>query len=119
MSQKKFLLFAFTLIYLLHLGLKFSIFRLDFQLPIWMSSHLADLICMPIFLSFCLFLIQKIIKKPDFSFSWQQIGFQFLYFSIVFEYFLPKIAERYTADIYDVLMYALGSLFFYFFLNKN
>lgn len=34
-------------------------------------------------------------------------------YAIYFEIIMPPISERYTADIWDVVMYALGSFLFY------
>lgn len=40
------------------------------------------------------------------------IVFAVLYQTIIFEFILPNISERYTYDVWDVVAYAVGGLFF-------
>ena len=43
--------------------------------------------------------------------------FTLIYVSILFEWVLPKINAKYTADYYDIIMYIVGLLVFYFIQN--
>ena len=43
------------------------------------------------------------------------IVFALIYVSVAFEFVLPKYSGKFTADVFDVLMYILGSITFYFF----
>lgn len=114
MIQRYWVLFLFFLLYIVHLGLKFW----HVPVPIWASSYWADALCMPLFLSFLLFSIRKIKQTPSFYLSLNMIVFVWAYLSFTFEFLLPFFSKKYTADKVDVLIYALGGLFFYFFQKK-
>jgi hypothetical protein len=103
-----------TILYLVHLGIKF----LQYPVNEWISSYLADVLCLPILLSYILLVLRYFKKKPLLWLNTPQILFLFLYVSILFEFILPKYSKRYTADIYDVLAYAFGAIFFYCFQKK-
>jgi len=70
------------------------------------NHYLADLICMPL----VFYLVEAIFKvlKIKFILSITKIIFGVLYFSFLFEFLLPKLSEKYTADWIDVLMYCCG-----------
>jgi predicted neutral ceramidase superfamily lipid hydrolase len=86
----------------------------------FVHAYLDDILCMPVVLTLTLFLIRKIIKTPDYQLSKKQIIFALIYFSVVFEVFLPQYSEKYTADILDVMAYVIGAIIFYKFINlKN
>jgi hypothetical protein len=38
---------------------------------------------------------------------------------LVFEWYMPKHYSRYTADIWDVVMYIFGGLFFGLVMNRK
>ncbi len=107
--------YLLTGIYLIHLCLKFAYV----SVPTWMSSYLADFLCLPFLLSWTTLLIRKVQQNPFFSPSFGMILFTFLATSIVFEWYLPSISSRYTSDSLDVVMYASGGVFFYFFKKAN
>ena len=41
-----------------------------------------------------------------------------LYYSVIFEFILPKFSLKYTADYYDVLCYGIGAILFYYHQKK-
>lgn len=53
------------------------------------------------------------IFKINASLSLPKIIFGVAYFSFLFEFLLPQLSEKYTADWLDVIMYGLGG-FLYF-----
>lgn len=110
----KFLTFI-SLLYAVHLFIKFS------QYPVneWISSYLADVLCLPILLSYILLLMRYFKKESLLWLNIPQIIFLFLYVSLLFEFILPKYSKRYTADFCDVIAYAVGAIFFYFFQKQN
>jgi hypothetical protein len=57
--------------------------------------------------------------KNSLIFTKQQIFIGWLYFSFMFEYVLPKWSPTYTSDIFDILCYAIGAVFFYKFINVS
>ncbi len=49
--------------------------------------------------------------------SWRKALFTFLVLSIVFEYYLPRRSELQVGDGWDIVMYAVGTVFFMVFFN--
>ena len=75
------------------------------------NHYLADLICMPIIF----YIVEGLFRvlKINASLSLPKIIFGVAYFSFLFEFLLPQLSEKYTADWLDVIMYGLGG-FLYF-----
>lgn len=81
-------------------------------------SYLDDLLCFPIILSLILLIQRKWrIKSDYFILPKSHIILSVFVFIIIFELILPRISIKYTADIFDVIAYVLGSIFFLKFLN--
>ena len=91
---------------------------LEFKVPTFVSSYIADLCCMPVVLSICLFVLRQIQKEYGTLPRWF-ISLMVIYWGWYFEYYLPQTSHLYTADLIDVLMYALGALIFYLWQNNN
>lgn len=92
---------------------------LNYPVPPILNNYLADLLCMPIVLSICLFCVQAIKKDRNLKLPAFSIFSLFILYSIYFEVILPPLHERYTADYIDVIIYFLGSLIFYFLQKKS
>ena len=114
MIKKYFILFLICVFYLIHLFLKFS----QSAVPKWFSNYFADLLCLPILLSFALLVLRYLKKNQFLWLNYQQIIFAFFYTSILFEFILPKYNTSYTSDLFDVLAYGMGAVCFYFFQEK-
>lgn len=82
---------------------------LSIHLP-FVDHYLDDLLCMPIILGG--FLAEQMDLTGRQRLSLGQIGLCTVLVAILFEGLLPQLSVRYTADIYDVGCYVLGSLFF-------
>ncbi len=67
---------------------------------------------MPIVLFICKEVVSYLFKRKIFL-SLSLIIVLTLYYSWYFEYYLANINTRYTADYIDVVLYFIGSLFFY------
>lgn len=80
--------------------------------------YLLDLIAVPILSQLGLWWMRLIKGKANELLSIWHIAFIVLSLSLVFELYMPKHQNRYTADVWDILMYFLGGLFFYFIMNK-
>lgn len=64
--------------------------------------------------------LQQNLINPYFKFSLKQIIGAWIFFSIYFEAIAPKILyPHYTSDPLDVLMYGVGAVFYYLFLNQG
>ena len=90
----------------------------------WVSDYLADLLCLPIVLSFCLFVMKKWrVVSRDFELTKAMIIATIVYFSIVFEWILPSLSNHHHGDVLDIVAYSLGALAYYFFrktqVSKN
>lgn len=93
--------------------LNLLLLNLDLQLPTFFSSYLNDLLCMPVVLSICLFLIRKISKKKELKISLFSAFSLAALYSVYFEVYLPEVTIRYTSDVIDVLLYFSGALIFW------
>jgi hypothetical protein len=91
--------------------------RMGIVIPI-VHSYLDDLLCLPLTLTIALFIQQKITGSPTYLLSKNKIIFVWLFYSLYFEAWLPKVYSRYTADFLDVLVYGAGAFIFYIYLNK-
>ena len=93
-----------------------NLFGYQFYWPI--QFYLLDLIAVPILAQIGLWWMRLIKGKRNELLSIWHIAFIVLSLSFVFEIYMPKHQTRYTADVWDILMYFLGGLFFYFVMNK-
>ena len=97
--------------YLIHLLFKFG----RVPVPWFISHYFADLLCMPLLLSVVVIGMRGVKKDPNLILPGSMIVMAVLYVAFVFEYWLPLHWSRYTADVFDLLMYGVGGLGFYFF----
>lgn len=86
--------------------------QLNFKLPYLINNYLNDLLCLPIILSITKFVL-KIITKKNFNISLLCILAIATFYSIYFEWYLPKHNERYTSDLIDIILYFIGGLVYY------
>jgi hypothetical protein len=107
------LFWALTAVYLGHWAWRL----LDLHRPEWVRFYLDDLLCIPLVLTVTLFIL-RIFYGPQVRLSWYHVVFTVLYFSLAFEVFFPKFMSRYTGDWVDAVLYAVGGLIFYRFMNK-
>lgn len=97
--------FLAAAIYLLqHLGI---------GLPLWINCYTNDFLCLPIVLGYEQLFFRWLTGKRNYTFSLPLILSMAAYYSLYFEYYLPQINERYTADFIDVILYFSGALCFY------
>lgn len=77
----------------------------------------ADVQCMPLVLTLTDWLLKQ-LKGSEFQLSFAQLSFITIYFSVAFELLLPYFSSQFTADIWDVVCYLLGSIFYWSYLRK-
>ncbi|MEG9328079.1 hypothetical protein V6B16_09045 [Salinimicrobium catena] len=87
---------------------------LTFTQPWWIRNYLNDLLCMPVVLGICLHLVRFMKNDRTIRISLFTTISLAVFYSLYFEIILPPITERYTADVFDVLLYFTGALLFYF-----
>lgn len=90
---------------------------LQFPRSLFVQHYLDDLLCLPIVLTATLF-IMRFLYGSQVRFSVYQVIFVVVYVSVLFEGVLPQHMERYTGDVVDVLLYALGGWIYFRFLNR-
>ncbi len=66
---------------------------------------------MPIVLFVCQSVVRELKSNKE-RLPWSLIFMVTLFYSVYFEYYLPKVNPRYTADFVDVLLYFMGAVFF-------
>ena len=57
-------------------------------------------------------------KKKQFSFKWYDILVITIVLALVSEQLFPLLSEEFTSDPLDYVAFALGGVYFYYFLNK-
>ena len=85
----------------------------NYEIPDFINGYLTDLVCMPFVLLICLGCIHGIRKNSHLTIPWWVILLVFIEYALLFEWILPAKNSIYTADLWDVVMYALGSLIFF------
>ena len=83
-----------------------------------LRAHLADVLALPLLLTLALWGLRRYyFRRPAFVLPRSWIFSAWLVFSLWFEWLLPRLDARATADWRDVLAYALGGLVFARFMN--
>ena len=113
MRRYPFLVFLLAL-YVVHLVLKFG----RVPVPPFFSHYFADLLCMPLLLSSTVLFMRWVRADASLYLSGAMILVASLYVSLVFECVLPLFFQRYTADVWDVVMYGVGGGLFYVFQKR-
>lgn len=88
------------------------------RLPKVVRFYLNDFLIIPIVLTSCLLVVRYLKGNQNLRLSIVQILYITAMYSILFEYWFPIFHSRYTADVFDVVMYFSGGTLFYF-LQKN
>jgi hypothetical protein len=84
----------------------------------FLSCYLDDLLCLPLVFSTWQFFF-KMFTGDDYHFSFFKITWTAAYFSFAMEWLLPQFSQRYTRDLWDVVMYFAGGMLFYVFAQKS
>ena len=96
----------------------FNELNLGFSKQFYVQYYLNDLIA-PIVLLTLTSLFLMLIYRDIFIFSKAQLLFFFLYLSFVFELLLPYLSSSFTADKYDLVAYAIGTILFHYLINQK
>ena len=97
-----------------HLILKFG----RIPVPIFLSHYFADLLCLPLLLSVVVIGMRWVKSLPNLTLNLPMVVCAVLAVGFVFEYWLPQISQRYTADGLDLWMYGVGGGLFWVFQTK-
>lgn len=75
---------------------------------VFVKHYLADLLAIPIILLITVVIISKIRKTANLKLSLSHVLAATAYVSIVFEFILPALNEKYTKDYLDIVCYFVG-----------
>jgi len=104
-------MFLGMMLYSVHYFLKnYSIDYQKTNIRNYLGNFLALIVCVPLFVNIQIMFKVRKSKKIKFS----EIAFFFCVFSVLYEVICPYFLNRMTADIVDVLFYALGGIVLYF-----
>lgn len=92
---------------------------LGLELPDWVIFYVKDFLSTPIVLTIGLFVAQLIKKDQSIRLSLFTVTSLTIMYIIFYEVYLPRVHERYTADLIDVFMYIGGSFLFYLLQEKS
>ena len=107
MNKIIYILFSFVAITI------FAMQKIGIYLPEILNNYANDLLCLPLVLGFILFMIKRLKKDKNFELPLIFVLILAVYYSVYFEYYLPKVNPRYTSDWIDVLLYFVGAIGFY------
>ena len=93
--------------------------RLNLSLPTIVTNYANDLLYLPLVLGAIEFIIRQLKKDSSFGLPLGFVIFLAISYSIFFEYYLPKVNSRYTADWIDVFLYLVGGIGYFFIGNKR
>lgn len=86
----------------------------------FIHAYLDDLLAMPVVLGLTLQVFRWIHPlKNRFYFSKIQLLVGWIYFSLLFEVLLPRWSDIYTADLWDVVCYGIGTVIFDRLINRK
>lgn len=113
MKRSEKYLFLLFFIYLILFIFK----KTEFYIPI-LSDYLADLIAIPFSLGVAEVFMRRFSKKK-FEIGFIPMIVAVIYFSLVFEVWMPQFSSLYTADWIDVVCYLIGGIIYLLFKGKT
>lgn len=97
----------------------FILTRLQIYMPKLAQFYLLDLIAIPALANIGLFFLRFIKQNNNLVLKIWQLLFIVISTSIYFEVLMPIYKTyRYSADIYDIICYCFGGIFFWKVMNK-
>ncbi len=88
-------------------------------LPEVFQNYLTDVLCLPATLIVIRAIIRTIHRDAELQLSIPMVVVAFVSFSILFEWILPQRSLTYTADVLDVLAYAIGGVAYILFTHQQ
>jgi hypothetical protein len=95
----------------------YSMQRFHLPLPALVNNYVNDFLYLPLVLGAIEFIIRRLKRDSSFKVPIAFVVFLASCYSFYFEYYLPRLNPRYTADWIDVILYFSGA-FAYFFSGK-
>lgn len=87
--------------------------QLEISIPRWVRFYVNDFLCMPVVLTISIKAVHLIKKDDSIRLPLLLVLTLTSLYSVYFEYYLPMVEPRYTADWIDVVLYFSGAMVFY------
>jgi hypothetical protein len=85
-----------------------------------LDHYLDNILAMPVILTFFLAEKRWLFKKGnEYALSTLEIVIATIYIIIVTELIFPLFSDKFKGDWLDVILYAIGSIIFYYTINKS
>ena len=97
----------------------YTLQRLQVSVPFIVNNYGNDLLYLPLVLGAIEYIIRRLKKDSSFKLPIGFVIFLACSYSFYFEYYLPKINPRYTADWIDEILYFVGGIAYFFIASKN
>lgn len=81
-------------------------------------SYLDDLVCFPIVFTVGLAAYRAIHRDGGYVLSHWQVWPAVGLYAVMFEWVLPSVSPVYTADVFDVVAYVIGTGVFLMWINR-
>ena len=97
----------------------FTLTKFHIYLPNFIQFYVLDIIAVPVLANLGLWFWRFILQDNTRLLNFWQLIFIVLSVSIIFEVVMPTIKpNRYSADVFDVVSYVFGAMFFWWVMNK-
>jgi len=83
----------------------------------FIDSYLLDFLCIPLVMETCRWILEIVLKRK-YRFTGYHCIVAVLYFSLVFEWMLPKLSSSYHTDIFDMVCYGTSTALWHIFNPK-
>jgi len=91
---------------------------LDIHYP-WADRYLDNLLAMPIILSFLMIERRYLFRRKNYRLSLLEVVVATVLVIVITEVLFPLLSRSFTTDWWDIVFYSLGSLLFYFTINRR
>lgn len=80
-----------------------------------LNGYLTDFLAVPVMAHLSVTFIRAfIVRNNHYRYPLSYLLFIALYTAVAFEWVMPRFSTAYTGDVWDVVAYFAGSLFYYF-----
>ncbi|GFD76000.1 hypothetical protein KUL156_07850 [Alteromonas sp. KUL156] len=93
--------------------------KLIIKLPTLVNNYVNDFLIIPIILTICLYILRWSKNNKHYQIPLGVMVYICALYSFFFEFIIPKYMERYTADIFDVILYFIGGFVFLILQEKE
>ncbi len=88
-------------------------------MPKFVQFYVNDFLIMPIVLTISLFVLKWSKNDKNYIIPIWIIFYICVMYAVLYEFILPKVHSRYTADVIDVVLYFISGFVFYILQKKT